>query len=138
MCISIFQLYLWEYSKYLDYTDISVYIYRYIVLRKSQILEKFISLGLFLLQVTAGFTVFVEEYPEYTFYSDLSIILFLDLDRGGKSQISLSSSKMAKFATASLENPEFSGLDCKMHTIKKINHKFLIEFFSYTADIPSI
>ena len=33
-----------------------------------------ISLGLFLLQGTAVFTAFIEEYPKYSFYSDLSII----------------------------------------------------------------
>ena len=38
-------------------------VYMYILLGKSQILRKFISLGLFLLQDTAGSTAFNVEYP---------------------------------------------------------------------------
>ena len=43
----------------------------------------FIRLGLFLFQKcldTAGCTAFIEEYPKYSHYLGLSIILFLDLD----------------------------------------------------------
>ena len=39
----------------------------YILLRKFQILGKLISLGLFLLQDTAGSTTFDVEYSEYFF-----------------------------------------------------------------------
>ena len=45
-------------------------IYMYIALRKYRILWKFISLHLFFLQHTAGFTAPINEYPEYSFYSE--------------------------------------------------------------------
>ena len=60
-------------------------IYMYIVLRKSRIpQENHLALVYFSYRVHAGFTVFIEEYPEYLFYLGLSIILFLDLEQGGK------------------------------------------------------
>ena len=57
------------------------------------------------------------EYPEYL----------------GKS--SKSSSEMAKFARSVQENPESFRIRLEMHAIKKINHKYLIEVFSYTGDV---
>ena len=58
---------IWENQRYLC-------VYMYIHLGKFQILGKFIGLGLFLLQDTAGSTG-IWDYPEYS--SDLSI----DLDK---------------------------------------------------------
>ena len=87
MYFFIFQLYLWEKSKDSEYLgDICVNTC-YIATWYSWIfgkLCKFISLGLIFLQDTAGSTAFVKEYPEYLPYLDLSIILFLDLNRGGE------------------------------------------------------
>ena len=51
---------IWDNQRYLC-------VYMYILLRKSQILGKFISLGLFLLQDTAGSTAFNVEYPNIHF-----------------------------------------------------------------------
>ena len=68
--------------------------------------------------VRAEFTALVVEDPEYSFYLRLSIILFLDYDRGGKIPNiwvcpPRNSSEMAKLSTSEQENLNFLGLDSK-------------------------
>ena len=90
----------------------------YIGLGKSQILGKFIRLGLFLLQDTAGSTAIV-EYTEYSLDSGI------DLDKVGNNlntwKIAQSSSEMAKIARSAQEIPKFLGqLLCYCALIEKL------------------
>ena len=89
----------------------------YICLGKSRIIGKFIRLGLFLLQDTAGSTAIV-EYIEYL------------LDSGSNNpntwEIAQSSSEMAKIAQASTGNPRIFGtIAVLLHTDREINYNFL-------------
>ena len=98
----------------------------YILLGKSQILWKFINLGLFMLQDTAGSTAFVEEYPEYL--SDLGPKRLQTLTRKGISQIlgliAQSSSEMAKSPILAQETPKSSGQSLSLCTDREINQNF--------------
>ena len=104
----------------------------YILLGKSRILRKFISLGLFLLQDTAGSTAFVGEYPKYS--SDSGSEMAHTLTRKGISQIigkiTQSSSKMAKFAIPAQETPKSLGQYCVL--IEKQSRFFCSQPFSNT------
>ena len=84
---------IWDNQRYLC-------IYMYIHLRKPRIIGKFIRLGLFLLQDTAGSAATV-EYIEY----------LLDLGRITQilRKIAQSSSEMAKIARPAQEIPKFLG-----------------------------
>ena len=93
---------------------------------ENQILGKFISLGLFLLQDTAGSTV-VKEYLKYL--SDSGSDLVQTLTRKGIPQIlgliAQNSSEMAKFAMPAQEIPQIFGtITVLLHADREINHKF--------------
>ena len=92
---------------------------------KSQIIGKFIRLGLFLLQDTAGSTATITEYIEYS------------LDLEGLTQIFgkfiKSSSEMAKIARPAQETPKFLEQSlCYCTLIEKTNHKFFVVIFRNT------
>ena len=103
----------------------------YILLGKSQILRKLISLGLFLLQDAAGATAFVGEYPEYS--SDSGPKRLQTLTRKGISQklglIAQSSSEIAKFSIPAQEIPKSLGQSlCHCTLIKKLIKIFVATF----------
>ena len=75
------------------------------------------------------YTAFVKEYPEYSHYLVLSIILFFYID-GEENPKYLgsslrNSSEMENLPTPKQENPNFLGLDCKTMCCRDINQNFL-------------
>ena len=90
---------------------------------KSQIIGKFIRLGLFLLQDTAGSAATI-EYIDY----------LLDLGRITQilRKIVKSSSEMAKIARPAQETPKFSGQSlCYCMLIEKLTKKICSNFQQY-------
>ena len=109
-------------------------VYMYILLGKSQILGKFISLGLFLLQDTAGSTAFVEEYPKYS--SDLGLEMASDLNKEGNilnTQVNCPkvTVKWQSLPYQHRKSPNLQGQSlCHCMLIEEINQNFFHSNFS--------